>query len=276
MHRRDFLRSAGAAIVTGLPRCASAPRRHLDRIGLQLYTVRHDMARDLAGTLARVAAIGYQEVEFHDYFGHAPTAVRAALTAEGLDAPATHVDYSLLGDGWDGVLDAATTIGHRYVLVAWIPATERQDAAGWRRIAERFNRAGERTRAAGLRFGYHNHDYEFAPRDGAIPYDMLLAETDPALVTMEMDLYWITKGGLDPLTYFARHPGRFELVHVKDSAGPPEHRMVDLGTGTIDFASIAARSQQAGIRHWFVEHDEPADPFAFCRDGYAYLSTLEF
>ncbi len=277
MNRRHFLHvSAGATIGATLPRCASAPRRRLDRIGLQLYTVRHDMARDFEGTLARVAAIGYREVEFHDYFGHAPTAVRAALAATALDAPATHVDYTLLSDGWDDVLDAATTIGHRYVLVAWIPDAERQDASGWQRVAERFNRAGERARTAGLRFGYHNHDYEFAPLDGTIPYDILLAEADPALVAMEMDLYWITKGGQDPLAYFARHPGRFELVHVKDSAGPPEHRMVRLGRGTIDFARIFARSDQAGIRHWFVEHDEPADPFAFCRDGYAYLAQLEF
>lgn len=277
MNRRHFLHlSAGAVVGAGLPRCATPSSQRLERIGLQLYTVRDDLQRDFAGTLERVAAIGYREVEFAGYFRHPPAAVRAALATAGVTAPAAHVDYTLLGDGWDGVLEAAATVGHHYVLVAWIPAAERVDRAAWQRIAGRFNQAGERARAAGLRFGYHNHDYEFTPVNGTVPYDVLLAETDPALVVMEMDLYWITKGGQDPLAYFARHPGRFELVHVKDSAGPPEHRMVDLGTGTIDFPRIFARSEQAGIRHWFVEHDTPGDPFAFCRDGYTYLSRLEF
>lgn len=277
MDRRDFLRtSVGAALATTvpLPRCARG--RRLDHIGLQLYTVRADMARDVEGTLARVAAIGYQEVEFADYFGLAPGAVRTAVTRAGLAAPATHVPYEQIAAGWDRVLDAAATIGHTHVLVAWIPQEDRPDLDGWKRVAERFNRAGEQARAAGLRFAYHNHDFEFAPVGAAVPYDLLLAETDPALVGFEMDLYWTVKGGGDPLAYFAAHPGRFEFVHVKDSAGPPAHRMVDLGRGTIDFARIFARADQAGIRHAFVEHDEPADPFAFCESGYTYLAGLEF
>src|SRR5512134_1750638 len=269
MHRREMLRwSAGAALTAALPfpRCASG--RTLERIGLQLYTVRAEMARDVEGTLARVAEIGYREVEFAGYFDRAPAAVRAALANAGLDAPASHVPYETLADGWQEVLTNAAAIGHSDVLVAWIPREARPDLDGWKRVAELFNRAGERARAAGLRFGYHNHDYEFAPVEGQVPYDVLLAATDPALVTFEMDLYWTVKGGRDPLAYFASYPGRFRFVHVKDSGGPPDHRMVDLGRGTIDFAAIFARSARAGIRHYFVEHDEPRDPFAFCRDGY--------
>lgn len=277
MHRREMLRwSAGAALTAAFPfpRCASG--RTLERIGLQLYTVRAAMARDVEGTLARVAAIGYREVEFAGYFDRTPAAVKAALANAGLDAPANHVPFETLADGWDSVLDTAAAIGHSDVLVAWIPREARPDLDGWKRVAELFNRAGERARAAGLRFGYHNHDYEFAPVEGQVPYDVLLAATDPALVTFEMDLYWTVKGGRDPLAYFASHPGRFPYVHVKDSAGPPDHRMVDLGRGTIDFATIFARSAQAGIRHYFVEHDEPHDPFAFCRDGYTYMRNLQF
>jgi sugar phosphate isomerase/epimerase len=277
MHRRELLRwSAGAALAAALPlpRCASG--RTLERIGLQLYTVRAAMARDVAGTLARVAEIGYREVEFAGYFDRTPAAVKAALTDAGLDAPANHVPYETLADGWDEVLATAAAIGHTAVLVAWIPREARPDLDGWKRVAELFNRAGERARAAGLRFGYHNHDFEFTPIAGQVPYDVLLGATDPTLVTFEMDLYWTVKGGKDPLAYFAAHPGRFPFVHVKDSAGPPDHRMVDLGRGTIDFAAIFARSTQAGIRHYFVEHDEPRDPFAFCRDGFAYVRGLEF
>jgi sugar phosphate isomerase/epimerase len=277
MRRRDFLHTtAGATLVAvlPLPRCAAA--RRLDRIGLQLYTVRAEMARDFEGTLARVAEMGYGEVEFAGYFGRTPAQVRAALAGAGLTAPASHVPFEILREGWDGVLDTAAAAGHTGVVVPWIPQEERPDLDGWRRVADLFNGAGERARARGLRFAYHNHDFEFAPVGGQVPYDVLLEATDPALVAFEMDLYWTVKGGHGPLAYFAAHPGRFQLVHVKDSAGPPDHRMVDLGRGTIDFAAIFARSAEAGIRHWFVEHDEPADPLAFCRDAFAYLRRLEF
>jgi sugar phosphate isomerase/epimerase len=277
MRRRDFLRTTSAAtLAAALPLPRPAGARRLGRIGLQLYTVRAPMAKDVAGTLARVAEIGYHEVEFAGYFDRSPVAIRSALSSAGLAAPATHVPYETLADGWDGVLDAARTIGHTHVLVAWIPREARPDLDGWKRVAELFNRAGERARAAGVRFAYHNHDFEFAPVEAQVPYDVLLEATDPALVAFEMDLYWTVKGGRDPLAYFAAHPGRFELVHVKDSAGPPDHRMVDLGRGIIDFAAIFAKSAQGGIQHCFVEHDEPRDPFAFCRDAFAYLRRLEF
>lgn len=277
MRRRDFVRtttSAALAAALPLPRCAAA--RKLDRIGLQLYTVRAEMARDFEGTLARVAGFGYREVEFAGYFERTPAQVKAALAAAGLDAPATHVAFETLGDGWDGVLETSAAIGHTDVVVPSIPPGELRDLDGVKRVAERFNRAGERARAAGLRFAFHNHDSEFAPVEGRVPYDVLIGETDPALVAFEMDLYWTVKGGRDPLAYFAAHPGRFPAVHVKDSAGPPDHRMVDLGRGTIDFARIFARATEGGIRYYFVEHDEPADPMAFCRDAIVFLRGLEF
>ncbi len=112
---------------------------------------------------------------------------------------------------------------------------------------------GESCREAGLRFGYHNHDFEFETIDGQIPFDVLLDETDPGLVDFELDLFWITKGGEDPLRYFERYPGRFTLCHVKDMAAGGE--MVDVGAGGIDFAAIFARAEQAGLKHFFVEHD---------------------
>ncbi|HYR98173.1 MAG TPA: sugar phosphate isomerase/epimerase, partial [Gemmatimonadales bacterium] len=179
-------------------------------------------------------------------------------------------------DQWRAALDAAPVIGHRYLVLAWIPAEERHTLDDYKRWAERLNRAGTEAKAAGLQFAYHNHDFEFAPLDGKLPYDVLLAETDPKLVQLEVDLYWITKGGQDPLAYFARWPGRFPMVHVKDSAGPPDHRMVAVGAGKIDFKKIFAQSDQAGIKHYFVEHDDPADPFASIRASCEYLKQLEF
>jgi len=275
MHRRAFLgAAAGTAIAAAWPACATRRRRGLDRIGLQLYTVRTEMARELPGTLRRIAAIGYDEVEFAGYFGHPPAAVKAALADAGLAAPAAHVPFETLDARWDQVLDAAAAIGHHTVLVAWTPPGVRADLDGWERLAERFNRAGERARAAGLRFGYHNHDYELAPLAGRRPLDLLLEATDPALVTFELDLYWTVKGGGDPQAYFAARPGRFTLVHAKDSAGPPDHRMTDLGRGIVAFAPILAAARRAGVRHVFAEHDEPADALAFGRGAYHYLRSL--
>ncbi len=247
----------------------------LDRIGLQLYTVRGEMERGVDATLARVAEVGYQEVEFAEYFGHEPKAVRAALDVVGLSAPSAHVPFESLGDPWRKALDDAQVVGHRYLVVPWIPE-DRRSLDGYRRVAELFNRSGEEARKAGVQFGYHNHNFEFPLVEGHVPYDVLLEATDPQLVQFELDLYWITAAGSDPLAYFARYPGRFAMVHVKDMDGTPQHGMKDVGSGVIDFKGIFARRQQAGIRHFFVEHDNPASPFDSIRASFDYLRHLEF
>ncbi len=278
--RRDFAKTLSAAALGYAlrPLVPSpqplAPRRKLGRIGLQLYTVRHQMEKDVEGTIARVAATGYREVEFAGYFGKSPRDVRALLDHHGLSSPSSHV--SLAPDQWRAALDAAPVVGHRYLVIAWIPAEERHTLDDYKRWAERLNRAATEAKAAGLQLAYHNHDFEFVPLDGKLPYDVLLTETDPKLVQLEMDLYWIVKGGQDPLAYFARWPGRFPMVHVKDSAGPPDHKMAAVGAGKIDFRKIFVQSDQAGIRHYFVEHDNPDDPFASIRASYDYLQRLEF
>jgi sugar phosphate isomerase/epimerase len=277
--RRTFLQQLGStALAASLPDVSIAARgraARIERVGLQLYTVRRELAKDFEGTLATVAATGYREVEFAGYFGKSPADVRAILDRHGLAAPSVHVG-SVAPDQWRAALDAAHVIGHRYVVIPWIPVEARTGVDGYKRVAANFNRVAEEARAAGLQFAYHNHDFEFAPVAGQMPYDVLLAETDPKLVQMEMDLYWIVKGGQDPLAYFARWPGRFPAVHVKDSAGAPEHRMMAVGAGTIDFKKIFARRAQAGIQHYFVEHDEPTDAFASIRESFGYLKQLEF
>jgi len=277
MDRRDFLKLGAAVLSLGLPPLRLSDR--LERIGIQLYSLRRDMAEDFEGTLARVAAIGYTEVEFADYFGRPAMQVAAALDRAGLRAPSAHVPIERLREDWGRTLEAARLMGHRYLIVPWIPDEDRATPDAVKRVAALFERAGSEARAAGIKCGFHNHDVDFAPIRGTrdtTPFDILLRETTPEHVVFELDLYWITKAGRDPLDYFARYPGRFELVHVKDSAGAPEHRMVDVGRGRIDFRSIFARHEQAGIRHYFVEHDEPADPFGFARTSYEFLKRLEF
>jgi sugar phosphate isomerase/epimerase len=279
VNRRAFLqRSAGGLAAIALPHrlAGDAGVARLDRIGLQLYTVRDVFQQDFEGTLARIAAIGYQEVEFAGYMGRSAAQVRDAVRRAGLSAPSAHVPLAALGEGWNRVLDDAHTVGHRYVVMPWLDEKDRPNLDAYRRIAERLNRAGEAAARAGIRFAYHNHNFEFAPLENRLPYDVLLESTDPGHVSFELDLYWITKGGQDPLAYFARWPGRFRLVHVKDSAGPPEHRMADVGAGTIDWGRIFKRRKEAGIEHFFVERDDPPEPFASVAASYAYLRDLRF
>lgn len=277
--RRAFVQTSAAALAAAtLPRWSGIgpAGERIERIGVQLYTVRAEMERDLEGTLARVAEIGYKEVEFAGYFGRSPEQIKATLDRVGLTSPSGHMPYESLGDDWGQVLDRAAAIGHQYAVVAWTPQEERRTMDDWKRIAEKFNRAGEQTRRAGLTFAYHNHDFEFTAIDGHLPFDLLLERTDPSIVKLEMDLYWITLAGGDPFAYFSKYPGRFPMVHVKDLKRGAKPPMVDVGTGDINFSAIFARRKDAGIEHYFVEHDEPASAFDSISASYRYLKQLEF
>jgi sugar phosphate isomerase/epimerase len=255
----------------------AAPVDQLGPIGIQLYTLRGPFAADPEGTLARVAQIGYKEVEFAGYPPGTPEEIRRMLDRHGLKAPASHVGLRAADDTWERTLAQAAAIGQQYVVVPSIGRNDRQTLDEWKRVAARFNQAGEAARRHGLTFGYHNHDFEFVPIDGQVPFDVLLAETDPNLVKLEMDLYWITRGGKDPLDYFKRWPGRVHLVHVKDMDATPRKGFADVGTGTIDFARIFRQSKQAGIRHYFYEQDEtPGDPLVSAAASYRYLRGLKF
>lgn len=277
MDRRSFLGTLGVAVLSRGFRAALDGGRGLDKIGVQLYTVRREMQRDFESTLAKVAEIGYQEVEFAGYFGRTPQKVRAALDEHHLVAPSAHIPFETLREGWQGALDDAHTIGHRFLVCAWVPADARRRLDDWKRVGELFNGAGEASKRAAVQFAFHNHDIEFAPVDGKLPYDVLLAETDPALVQMEMDLYWITKGGQDPLKYFAQYPGRFPMVHVKDMDNTPRRFYTEVGRGIIDFKKIFAQGTVAGIKHYFVEHDEPAgSSFDSVKISFDYLKGLRF
>jgi len=282
MDRRAFVETLAAATLATRLAPFPIPVSRIPRVGLQLYTVRNLMKQDMAGTLAAVAKIGYQEVEFAGFFDKTPADIRVLLETNGLTAPAGHVTFETIDTGWDQVLDAAHTLGHRYVCVAWIDAKYRSDLDGWKRVADKLNHAAEACSKSNLTFAFHNHSYEFVPLAGQLPYDVLLAATDPALVKLEMDLFWITFGGQDPLAYFAKYPGRFPLVHVKDMVAKPrpdiapDSVMRSVGQGTLDWKRVFAQSAQAGIKHYFVEHDNPGDALASARVSYDYLKSLEF
>jgi sugar phosphate isomerase/epimerase len=304
MNRRTFIGTSIAATLAtaAKPAWAADSAHHIDRVGIQLYTVREAMKTDFEGTIAKVAATGYKEVEFAGifadnagYYGRSPKEVRAILDKNGLAAPSCHAGYDVLEKRWPDALEAAKVVGHSYIICPWVDEKQRAQPDGWKRAAELFNKAGEASKKAGVQFGYHNHSFEFMPSEplgGKLPYDFLLAETDPKLVTMELDLCWINVAGKDPVAYFDKFPGRFPLVHVKDWIKDPAAtdsyegatgsavkiggRLADVGQGSINWKNIFAHAGKAGIQHYFVENDQPKSAFDDIKISYDYLHTLRF
>lgn len=267
--RREFVHALGAAALGGIPAFPDG----IARIGIQLYTVRSLLDKDLDGTLAALRGIGYREVELAGLHGRTPAQFRAALDRAKLVAPSGHFELTALRNEWPRIAAEAVTLGHRYVVAAWIDAGERKTFSDYQRIAAELNKIGERAKDAGFGFAYHNHSYEFERIDGKLPYDVMLDETDKALVAIEMDIFWMVTGGRDPRAYFERYPGRFPMVHVKDRT--KDGRMVDVGKGSIDFAKIIANAARGGVQHYYVEHDEPANPLDSARASFTYLDRLK-
>jgi sugar phosphate isomerase/epimerase len=283
MNRRTFLGAAlcgaflGPRRVSSVQAAARAAGRRLSRVGLQLYTVRAQLAADFEGTLEKVAALGFREVEFAGYHGRAPAQVKSALARHKLSAPSAHVSTAELRGGVGRLIEAAEVVGHKYLVLGYVPAGERRSADDYLRLAALLNRAGERTRRAGIQLCYHNHDFEFEPSGGHIPYDLLLARADSRLVKVQLDLYWIAKAGRGALDYFARYPGRFPSLHVKDMDAAAPRSFTEVGRGVIDFKSIFAAAPRAGVKHYFVEQDEtPGSPFDSVKVSLDYLRRLRF
>jgi len=270
---RDTTAAMGSATPAGSVAGAAADARPAP--GVQLYTLRGEMAKDVEGTLARVGALGYQEVEFAGYFDRTPAQIRDALAKAGLRAPSSHIPLDALeGDRQGKTLADAAAIGHQWIVVPWLAPDVRKSIDDYKRIATRLNAAATAATRAGFQFAYHNHDFEITPLEGRVPLEVLLAETDPALVKIEMDVYWTVKAGGDPLQIFSRFPGRVTMLHLKDSTGAPDHKMVAVGEGKIDWPTIVARGAAQGVRHAFVEHDNPADPWASVTTSVGYLKRM--
>ncbi len=271
LNRRDVLTAAaGAVAATGLSAEASAQTKRVP--GVQLYTLRDSMATDVEKTLQAVAGIGYREVEFAGYFGHNSSEVRAMLERFGLDAPSTHINAENVEDDPSAFVEHAGIVGHRYVTIAWIQPQNRQTIDDYKRWAAVANRLGEVCRANGMRAAYHNHDFEFQPLDGELPIEVLLKDTDPDLLDFELDFYWVRRARWEIRDALALAPGRMVLSHMKDI--DPAGNMVNVGDGTIDFAGILADPVAASIRHCFVEHDEPEDPFRSVAASHFALKSI--
>jgi sugar phosphate isomerase/epimerase len=260
---------AGSSLLPSLSRADARSEpldfetaRRINRIGLQLYTVRSALTKDLEGTIAAVAAAGITELEFAGYYNKTPAWWSETMKRHGLTAPATHEALPATDDGWSVIFDRANGMGHQIVIVPFVGNNYRGTRDNWMKLSERLNAGAQKAKAAGLQFAYHNHDFEFAPVDGTTGYDILTAQTDKALVHLELDMYWAVKAGRDPLEIMTTHKGRVICCHVKDASAAPERTMLDVGAGTIDFKTLLDKGRTLGLKHWFIEHDQPADPLA--------------
>ena len=280
MDRRSFLASSAVALG-GLaafgPAFGAARSAVPARLGVQLYTVRDIFPNDFIGVLEAIKRMGYDEVEFAGYHDRDPRAVRAVLDDIGLTAPATHVGIDVLRNDFDATIETANIVGHDYVILPWLADEARPTSLdGYRRLAEELNGWGERAQAAGVQMAYHNHDFEFTVFEDGMGYATMLDETDPDLVDFELDLFWITQAGYDPVDFFESHPGRFPLFHVKDRTA--EGAMTSVGAGAIDFVKIFDHAEQAGLKHAIIEHDNPGEQRNASLDtlaeSYAYLESL--
>jgi sugar phosphate isomerase/epimerase len=266
--RRAFLKNsalalAGTAILPSTIQNLAQPVRHL---GLQLYSVRDNISKDPVGTLEAIAKMGYREVEGYGYkdgnmFGMPFAEYLKVLRNNGLSMPSSHCNFSLtdydegkksLSDRAKRAIDDAVAMGQKYVIFPWLTEAERKEVV---KIVQLTKAGAEYAQKAGIRFGYHNHDFEYIQRgpDGRLLIEWLLQEIDPKILAMEMDLYWVCYAKYNPLDWFRLYPGRWELCHVKDMAATEKHETIEVGDGTIDFSSIFRQSQLAGLKHYVVE-----------------------
>jgi sugar phosphate isomerase/epimerase len=278
IERRTLLgAAAGTAAIALSGAVGAATTRRLERFGLQLYTLREAAKADPIGTLRRIKALGYSEVELGGppYSTMDPRVLRRELVRIGLTAPSMHVPIGALETDAAKIFAQAATLGCRYVVVPYLDQDRRSTIAQCQVTAAALNGFGAAAKTAGLSFAYHNHSFEFVPVEGKLPFDIFFGESDPALVKIELDLHWAVKAKADVGRIFAQYPGRIALCHVKDMTA--DGRMVAVGAGVIDFAAIFAKSRQAGLVHYFVEHDEPPAPYwPTVAAGADHLKTLRF
>jgi sugar phosphate isomerase/epimerase len=286
MQRRTFLQGLGAAMALrtiprpalGLARSAH-DAKHLQRIGVQLYTLRDAARADLTGTLRDIAAIGFKEVELLDSmrnFGMPAAKLRATLDSLGLRAPSTHIDTAAL-DQIPRLVDEAHALGHQYVIVASLPLDPKTVSLDdYRRWADRFNTAGQKIRASGLWLGFHDEAENFKPIDGKIPYDVMIERLDPKVVRLQLDTGNAAIGGRDPSEYMEHHADRYFLFHIKDAPKLGAANDSELGTGVVNFKKIIDRAGPLGNKHFYIEQESyPGAPIDSVKRDYAYLSKLE-
>lgn len=295
LNRRQLLRTA----MLGFTALAQQNSPLLDAeplgipIGLELFTVRNECAQDFPGTLEKVAAIGYKEVEIFDFYGRKASTLRHTLNSAGLVAPSSHMlpyvlrpEYkdSEVTARWAAFVSDAAELGVHYMGGSIGGVSKNSPLDDYKRLADLMNAVGEQCKQAGLQFAYHNLNVEFREREGVVPYDWLLQHTDSRSVQLEIDCYWITRAGKDPVEYFKKYPGRTPLLHIKDRKpgyapttvpDPGPGPFTEVGSGIIDWKSIFAGARAGGVKHYYVEQDFFDRPvFESIKISYDYVKNL--
>lgn len=288
--RRTFLSALAAAAalpVASKLSLAAEAHRFTGDYGLQLYSLRRQLAHDSPGTLKTIRQDGYTEVEAAGLYGHTPEEFRGYLDQAGLKCTGTHLVSRQLREHFDDCVRQAKALGVEYVVCAVIEDTYKIPLTlnNYRAAAKDFNAWATRLRDAGLRFGYHNHDYEFRLLDGRPGLDTLIEQSTPGLVDFEMDVFWVKRGGQDPVTYLKRYPDRFRLMHLKDmrqgtpvgdfSVGTSDEDCLPLGEGILDIKGILRTAAEIGVRKYYVE-DESREAPEGIRKSLEYLKTVRF
>ncbi|WP_026462116.1 sugar phosphate isomerase/epimerase family protein [Adhaeribacter aquaticus] len=275
--RRVFLKTSGAFALGTLLLPTISEAAKVKNVGIQLYTVRKEMLADARGTLKALAKMGYKEIESArsekgHYYGFTGAEMKKVTKDLGLILRSGHVHVN---ENWQKTVDEAAEAGQTYLICSSLPSRG-QTISNYQQVAETFNKAAEACKKANLIFGYHNHEYEFDKVDGKILYDILLDETDPDLVKMEMDLGWAIVTGNDPMRYFQKYPNRFPLWHLKDMKKEKEES-TEFGNGRINFVELFQAAKKSGMKHFFVEQEEYAgDPMDSVKHNINYLKKLNY
>jgi sugar phosphate isomerase/epimerase len=278
------LKASGAAAVAASISATRLHAAHVDKpIGLQLYSVRELLPKDFDGTLRKLSAIGYKEVEAAGYFNKTAAEWKHSMDAAGLRCISTHHSLADLKSKLNELIEYAHGIGLEYMICSWAgmhrdPAKKGElNLDDWRWVADQFNEIGPKVKAAGMTFCYHNHTIEFGTENGVVFYDELLKRTDPKYVVFEMDCGWVVGGGHNPVEYLKQSPERFPLFHIKDlvKGSDGKWKNVVMGKGTIDYRPIFKAA--TGMKHYFIEQEEfTGDPIDELRQDAEYMQKLDY
>ncbi|MEX2336046.1 MAG: sugar phosphate isomerase/epimerase [Fulvivirga sp.] len=244
-------------------------------VGVQIYSVRTELKEDFTGTMGKVGAMGYQYVEGYGMnvegkiLGNTATEYKKIVEDSGMELISCHSTYFTPEEA-SKIIEASKAAGLKYLIIPSLPKKLRND---YHKVAENLNKVGELFKGTGIKFGYHNHAFEFEKQGDKTGMEILLEETDPELVTFELDLYWVVKGGHDPMELINKYPGRFSLYHVKDANESLEQ--TTLGTGIIDFKALIAAKEKAGLEYYFVEDERTDDPLGNLEADFKHASTLK-
>ena len=320
-NRRKFIKTSatavtGTMIVPSFLTAAINKNSNIENIGLQVWSIAKTLERDFSSTIQMISQIGYKELELYGpfpfstqkdkaswnaiapmldfsqsgYFNHSAKEFKKLLDSEGLSTTGMHVGLDTLRNKMGETAEAAHILGQQYAGIAKIPEDERRSLDDYKRVADEFNIIGEKAKAYGIRFYYHNHGYGLKEVEGKIPFDLILERTDPSLVYLEMDVFWTIAGGADPLKYLDNYHGRYKLMHVKDmtkqvrfsgDGGNPKQwtelfpYITDAGSGVIDYNTIISHAKKSGLEHFIIENDAITNPKDSLEKGYKYLSSLE-